>query len=72
MLTPDVDLLFDRGFISFEGNGDVLVSSVVHTPALSKMGLGPEMLRNVGGFSEGQRQYLHFHRTSVFLKSRFF
>jgi putative restriction endonuclease len=71
MLTPDVDLLFDRGFISFEGNGEVLVSPVVHAPALTKMGLAPEMLKNVGGFSDGQKQYLHFHRTAVFLKSRF-
>lgn len=71
MLTPDVDLLFDRGFLTFEGNGDVLVSPVVHMPALAKMGLTPELLKNVGTFSEGQKQYLDFHRKEVFLKSRF-
>jgi hypothetical protein len=34
------------------------------------MGLTSELLRNVGAFSEGQKQYLDFHRNSVFLKSR--
>ena len=71
MLTPDVDLLFDRGFITFAGNGDVLVSPVVHMPALIKLGLTSDMLKNVGTFSEGQKQYLAFHRDAIFLKSRF-
>ncbi|NJN36317.1 MAG: hypothetical protein HC794_03730 [Nitrospiraceae bacterium] len=30
VLTPTVDHLFDRGFISFEGNGRVIVSPVAH------------------------------------------
>lgn len=70
LLTPDVDLLFDRGFMSFEDNGDVLLSPIVHDLSLERMGLAKELLRNVGAFSEGQKQYLDFHRNSVFLKSR--
>ena len=70
LLTPDVDLLFDRGFMSFEDNGDVLLSPIVHELSLERMGLTSELLRNVGSFSEGQKQYLDFHRNSVFLKSR--
>ena len=70
LLTPDVDLLFDRGFISFQNNGDVLLSPVVHDLSLSRMGLPRELLQNVGAFTEGQRRYLDFHRDSVFLKSR--
>jgi putative restriction endonuclease len=70
LLTPDVDLLFDRGFMSFDNNGDVLLSPVVHELSLERMGLTSELLRNVGSFSEGQKQYLDFHRNSVFLKSR--
>jgi putative restriction endonuclease len=70
LLTPDVDLLFDRGFMSFDNNGDVLLSPVVHELSLERMGLTSELLRNVGSFSEGQKQYLEFHRNSVFLKSR--
>ena len=70
LLTPDVDHLFDRGFISFEDNGTVLVSPVVHRESLHRMGLDDALHRNVGGFSEGQRSYLSFHRESVFLESR--
>lgn len=69
LLTPDVDHLFDRGFISFEDSGAVLVSPVVHRESLRRMGLEDALQRNVGGFSEGQRAYLAFHRDSVFLQS---
>jgi putative restriction endonuclease len=70
LLTPDVDLLFDRGFMSFDVNGDVLLSPIVHELSLEKMGLTSGLLRNVGAFSDGQKQYLDFHRNSVFLTSR--
>jgi len=29
-------------------------------------GIAPEQRRNVGGFTEGQRRYLEFHREAVF------
>jgi hypothetical protein len=70
LLTPDVDHLFDRGFISFEDNGVVLISPVAHQESYRRMGLEDALRRNVGGFSEGQRTYLAFHRDSVFLESR--
>jgi putative restriction endonuclease len=69
LLTPDADHLFDRGFVSFEDNGDVLWSPVAHVPSLVKMGLDPTVLRNAGRFTEGQRSYLAFHRDSVFLQA---
>ena len=71
LLTPDADHLFDRGFVSFDDNGDVLVSPVAHVPSMVRMGLDPALLKNVGGFSDGQRQYLAFHRDSVFLQTSF-
>jgi HNH endonuclease len=71
LLTPNADHLFDRGFIGFEDNGDVLISPVVHKESLAKLGLDPEQSRNVGRFAEGQRRYLDFHREYVLLRSRF-
>lgn len=71
LLTPDVDHLFDRGFISFEDNGTVLLSPVVHQESLRKMGLLDALNASVGGFSTAQRAYLKFHRESVFLEARF-
>jgi putative restriction endonuclease len=70
LLTPDVDLLFDRGFLSFEDNGDVLVSPVANRTSMEKMGLSADLLQNVGVFSEGQRRFLQFHRDKIFLEAK--
>lgn len=70
LLTPSIDHLFDRGFISFEGNGDLLVSPVAHRPSLERMGIRVNEVVNVGSFTSGQRHYLEFHHGSVFLQRR--
>jgi predicted restriction endonuclease len=71
LLTPNADHLFDRGFIGFEDNGDVIISPVAHMESLARMGLEPNRPRNVGRFAVGQRKYLEFHRENVLLRSRF-
>ncbi len=38
LLTPSIDHLFDRGFISFENGGELLVSPVAHVVSLRKVG----------------------------------
>lgn len=65
LLTPTVDHLFDRGFISFEGNGRLIVSPVAHAESLRRMGVDPAVPVSVGAFSEGQRRYLEYHRENV-------
>lgn len=71
LLTPTADHLFDRGFIGFEDNGDVLVSPVAHKESLKRMGLDVSRNVNVGSFSNGQKRFLEFHRENVLLRSRF-
>jgi len=71
LLTPSVDHLFDRGFIAFEDNGQVVISPVAHRDSLLRMGLDAENPPNVGPFSIGQRRYLEFHRDNVLLRSSF-
>ena len=39
LLTPSIDHLFDRGFISFENDGELLISRVAHEVSLRKMGV---------------------------------
>ena len=68
LLTPSLDHLFDRGFISFEDNGRLLVSPVAHKTSLRKMGVPTAESLNVGRFSEGQRRFLDYHREHVFLE----
>jgi len=70
LLTPTMDHLFDRGYISFEGHGDLLVSPVAHKDSLLRMGIDPAERANVGAFSEGQRAYLEYHQEQVFLEAR--
>lgn len=68
LLTPSIDHLFDRGFIGFEDSGNLLISPVAHRPSLQKMGVETNRSVNVGGFTEGQRQFLEYHRNSVLLQ----
>ena len=68
LLTPSIDHLFDRGFIGFEDSGNLIISPVAHRPSLQRMGVETEQLINVGTFTDGQRQFLEFHRNSVLLR----
>jgi hypothetical protein len=70
LLTPSIDHLFDRGFISFEDNGRLLASPVADPQSLARMGIPLDAAVNVGPFSEGQRRHLDFHRNDVFLEAR--
>ncbi len=68
MLTPTIDHLFDKGFISFEDNGDLIVSPVAHLDSLRKMKIPIDTIPNVGAFSSGQKHYLNWHRELLLLK----
>lgn len=50
-------------------DGELLVSPVAHEVSLRKMGVPVGQRFNVGGFSQGQRRHLEFHRESVFLQA---
>ena len=69
LLTPSIDHLFDRGFVGFADSGDLIISRVAQIPSLQRMGIETRKAVNVGGFTEGQRRYLEFHRTAVLLRA---
>jgi hypothetical protein len=70
LLTPSIDHLFDRGFIGFEDDGNLVVSPVAHPPSLNRMGVATESKINVGAFSSEQKRFLDFHRNFILLKAR--
>jgi len=70
LLTPSIDHLFDRGFIGFENNGQLIISPVAHRPSLHRMGIDTEKTINVGTFTFGQREFLAFHRDEILLQAR--
>jgi hypothetical protein len=79
MLTPDADLLFDRGFVTFEDDGAVRVSPRFDQEDLRRLGFGAFAWRQfrglseapmkwqTSGFAEAQCRYLNYHRTDVYL-----
>jgi hypothetical protein len=69
LLTPNIDHLFDRGFIGFEDNGRLIISPVAHHPSLLRMGIDTTAALNVGSFTSGQKHFLDFHRDQVLLRA---
>jgi hypothetical protein len=65
-----MDHLFDKGFISFEDVGRLIVSPVADPVSLERMGIDPGQPTNVGSFSEGQKRHLEFHRENVLRLAR--
>jgi hypothetical protein len=64
LLSPHIDRLFDKGWISFTDQGDIIFSSKIGPSVLDLWGIADK--QNVGRFSPEQCVYLEFHRNSVF------
>jgi hypothetical protein len=67
LLAPHVDHLFDRGFLSFKGDGTILISQFLDARIGQSWGL--DLKRNVGPFRPEQAKYLQYHREHVFERS---
>lgn len=78
LLTPDADLLFDRGFITFEDDGEVRVSPRVDRDDLRRLGLDHLNWDQAGvsdagavwranEFARPQTRYMAEHRANVFI-----
>ncbi|MEO8675748.1 MAG: HNH endonuclease [Casimicrobiaceae bacterium] len=66
LLSPHIDHLFDRSYISFSNHGRILVSSILTPEVLAKWSIDRD--RNVGAFSRDQQIYLDYHRDELFAK----
>ena len=64
LLSPHVDHLFDRGFLTFENSGESVLSSATPSEVVSKWRLREQ--RIVRPFRAKQLKYLEYHRESVF------
>jgi hypothetical protein len=78
MLTPDADLLFDRGFLTFEDDGEVRISTRFDLDDLRRLGLAEPAWKQFGfseapmnwsakAFHPAQRDYLAYHRANVYV-----
>lgn len=66
LLSPHVDRLFDKGWISFSNKGDLLISPKLNRDLLKDWAIDTH--KNVGRFSEAQCAYLEYHRNKKFKK----
>jgi putative restriction endonuclease len=67
LLLPQYDRLFDRGYISFSNDGELLSSPALKTLPSSLLGIDDSKgLRNI---DDGHRHFLAHHRERVFLHS---
>ncbi len=64
LLSPHVDHLFDRGFISFKNSGELMISKELNPRVLDQWSI--QSSKNVGEFRSEQREYLEYHREEVF------
>ena len=59
-----MDRLFDGGYISFDDEGKILISSLIPEKEIESIGLRKDMrLRKI---EEGHLKYLAYHREDVF------
>jgi len=67
LLSPNADLLFDKGYITFTNSGDIIISNRIDPAQLSLLGVSSEEQVNVGAFNSKQSEYLEYHRNQVFM-----
>lgn len=69
LLTPHADLLFDRGWITFDDNGSLIRSAQLPKEVADRIGLDLQRGRYCGSFIARQRTYLDYHRNIIFEKA---
>ncbi len=68
MLTPTIDHLFDKGFISFDNDSSIILSDVAKRDEMIRMGvIGRDAPNNIGVLRESQKNYLDWHRENILL-----
>ncbi len=65
LLCPNHDRLFDRGFISFDGSGNIVISEKLSANSKVFMNVHEEMNIEV---SEDNLEYIRYHRNNIFDK----
>ncbi|MEE9396449.1 MAG: HNH endonuclease [Methylococcales bacterium] len=63
LLLPNLDKVFDLGFVTFKATGDIRISKMLENKAL--LGLSKDMQIRL---SDAHQDYMEFHREHVFEK----
>nr|WP_145401726.1 HNH endonuclease [Paenibacillus xylanexedens] len=65
LLMPNYDSLFDKGIITFDVDGEIVISSLISRQDLKAFGVKENMTIQI---QESHQKYLDFHREYVFQK----
>lgn len=65
LFCPNHDALFDKGFITFDGNGEIIISKQIDEVTKVFLNINDGIHIKV---SKGQRQYLEWHKNHVFAR----
>ncbi len=65
-LSPTYDLLFDRGYITFNDNGELICSTQFSSYTWEALRINPTSKNKLRIYPEGREKYLAFHREKVF------
>ena len=65
-LTPSYDVLFDKGLISFENNGSLIISSKLSYQIIESLNLIQGKIYNIENLNGNKNIYLEFHRYNIF------
>jgi hypothetical protein len=67
LLSPNIDHLFDRGYISLRADDQMLLSPQVDAPEIARLGVAVPPSPHVGSFDPDQMTCLALHGGNVFL-----
>lgn len=67
MLCPNHDQLFDKGWITFADNGNIIISDRLSSNNRTFLNVGNEMSIKL---TEKNKEYLKYHRKNIFLGSK--
>lgn len=67
-LSPFFDVLFDKGLISFQNNGQVLISTQITPDIVHALNLSPSMVVNLHNINGERNRFLEYHRENIFIQ----
>lgn len=67
LLTPNLDRMFDLGYISFQDNGEIILSPMLTTQSASNMGISEKMKLQKALLTE-QQKFMQYHRSNILLR----
>lgn len=65
LLTPNLDAAFDQGYITFDDNGQIVISNKLSEDDCKKLGIDKRM--KISKIDDKHKIYLDYHRRNIFI-----